>query len=261
MAFVMTRDNIIERALELAGLKSVGTPAQLQWVLVGADELNGIIEELNSIMTSSLQMEWKYAALTDSDVVSNGGKSYKCIKSNLSSADSEPGVGSIADFYWVETTDTPSGAWVTATSYNSISDFTLPSGVFDIVTLFLQDGQTKYDPLILSDFHEYDSWDVTQEGIPQYYYIDHNAGKIYFDFSPDMTTPILKYLVVNGLATMDTASEEPAYTSGFYRYLMYALGAAMANYNPSLNPLVQQNLERQSEKAYNKIKKRDFHRS
>ena len=262
MTWTMTRDNIIGRALEISGLKSLAVAAQSYHILAAADELNGIIEGLNSKSVADIQLEWVTKTLTASSVVTNGGKTYTCFLPHTASATDEPGVGAYSDKYWKET-GTGGSAWVSGTAYTTIGVFDLGSDTLDVLVANIQDGDTQYKPMRAIDHLTWfgGNSSKTDLGLPMEYYIDFSSTpRMYLYFVPDKTTYLVHYYRVKSLLTLDDATSETELDHGWYHYLKLQLAALMGNYNQAMSTTKRLDLENQAKEALKDAKSRSFYR-
>jgi uncharacterized membrane protein YdcZ (DUF606 family) len=243
----------------MAGLKSINVSAQLAQVVLAADELNGILEELNSTIVTPIQLEWVTQGLTASSVVSVSGIFYTCFYSHTSGTTTQPGVGTNWESYWYVGGSSGS-AWVTSTAYTAIGDFTLGTDTLDVLSVHIQSGTLTYSPIEpLGLAHRQE--DRTAIGLPTGYYMTMTTTPtLYFNYQPDDVTYLVHYLRLKALLSLDDPTSTTELDKGWYNYLRYALAANVGNYNQALPIQKRQDLERQSEKALLRTKARDFYR-
>ena len=259
MAWTMTRDDLISRALEMAGLKSLSVSPQVAQVALAADELNGILEELNSTVVTPIQLQWIAKTLTASSVVASNGTFYTCFHSHTSAAITEPGIGAASEQYWIERGSAGS-AWTVSTAYSANGDFTLATDTRDILFMNIQSGETTYDAL---KSNGYFTREICRSviGLPTSYYICLTATpRVFLDYQPDDLNYIIHYLRVKSLLSLDAGASETELDKGWYNYLRFALAAAVGNYNMTLPVQRRQDLERQAASALVKARNRDFYR-
>jgi hypothetical protein len=116
MAWDLTRNKIISRALRLIGAVPQGDSPFADQLADGSDALNSLMKSFNvgtklwKVRTYSLQ-------LNDTDsVIGSDGYIYDCLRGHTSSSDTQPITGNEYQSLWNKT-DTNYNAWATGTDY------------------------------------------------------------------------------------------------------------------------------------------------
>lgn len=121
MAWDLTRNKIIKRALRLIGAIAQGDEPYAEQLSEGSEALNAFIKSFN-IGSKLWKVRWYSRTLetTTENIVGSNGKIYNCIRGHISSADNCPVTGSEHQSFWQETGEEFS-IWTTGSGY-SIGD-------------------------------------------------------------------------------------------------------------------------------------------
>jgi hypothetical protein len=182
--FTLTRDDIITEALEYLDALSTGASVPTADTTSANRTFNMFVKALQLEGVNLWTRTWTQKDLGSPSVVTNGGTDYYCVRSHTSSASTEPGVGSNWTTYWETTNETSGGAWVTATAYNFIGDFTLDATYINVDQAVIREpvNGKNYDyPMTISPFGGY--LDVankvsTTRGVPRKMFLDRQLAAI-----------------------------------------------------------------------------------
>ena len=193
-----TRNEVINRALRIVGASFNGRSPTATEQANASEALNSLMKSLQAEGTRLWTMSNSTQTLTASSIVDGtDGNVYKCMKSHTSSTDDKPITGGEYTTYWFLSSGT-SAAWANATSYNSISDFTMTSDVIGIENAFVREGNLDYGLRIIS-YEEYmDLNDKTTTGRPTSLAVDWawSTRTAYLYPTPDLTTYVIHYRAV-----------------------------------------------------------------
>jgi hypothetical protein len=232
--------------------------------LIAANCLQSILEELNSTVSTDLQIEWVTQSLTaSSEVIGDDGNNYRCILPHTSAtATNKPITGSEWEKYWV-LGDSSGVAWVDSTDYTSIGVFSPDSDTLDILAMYMQDGADTYSPMTpLSDISFHGGvQDKSDMGMPEAFFFDVPNTRVFLVYQPDSARYLVHYLRVKAIASMDDADSTVALDKGWYRPLIYKLAADVMDYNPAALLPNKQYITAKAEIAFKNAKKRSFYRS
>jgi hypothetical protein len=207
--WTLTRDDIIAQALEDIQVVKVNETPNSDQLTVASRRLNGIVKRLQNEDIFLWTREWVTQTFTASDAVTNNSTVYRCIKGHTSSATDEPGVGADWSTYWVEDSSvTSGGAWVTATGYTSVGDFTVAADTIGIDRMFIRDGENDYDVDIVSMAEYMGILTKHNEGKPTKAVFDRQSTPIVYLYKqPDTTDYVLHYARVRKLQDFDAGSD------------------------------------------------------
>lgn len=207
--WTLDRDEVIAQALEdLQVIKPGDTPTADQ-LTAGGRRLNGIVKRLQNDDIYLWTREEVTQTFTTSEAVTSNSTTYRCIKGHTSSATDEPGVGADWSTYWVEdTTATSGGAWVTATGYASIGDFTVAADTIGIENAFIRDGESDYSVEIISMKEYRGILTKSNEGRPNRMVFDRQLTPVvYTYYQSDSTDYVLHYARVRKMQDFDAGSD------------------------------------------------------
>lgn len=261
------RNGIIDRALHMAKIVTVGNPSPLYWVNEAADQLQSIIESLNNEGFDVLKTRWtKYNFQASSQVTAASGTIYTCREGHTSTAEDEPEVGANFMSYWYPQ-GTIGGTWSLGTKYNAIGDFDLNDDTLEVVNAFIrQPDGTDDNPLSIINEDEYMGIeDKYSFGLPYYMYINYNTDNFiphaYLYYQPDVTTYILNCLEVRKMEACDTAASTPEIQKRFYNYIIHQLAYDLSKIGGLLNETAKSRLQADAAKLFYEAKKFHFYQS
>ncbi len=209
--WTMTRDQLIEDALQDIGALGQGQTASAAQVSEASTVLNRIVKNWQAEGIRLWTIDWKTKTFTASSVVTNGGDTYTCIRSHTSSASNEPGVGADWTTYWKKT-GTGGSAWATSTSYSAIGDFTVDSDTIGIDRAFIRYNNVDY-PVEIIGRDEYASIpDKSATGRPTKLWFEmklDGSSVVYLYPQPDKTDYVLHYFRVRKLEDFDNSGDTP----------------------------------------------------
>ena len=161
--FVLTRNQIIDIAYEVIGVKGQNNALTAEQVTKGSNLLNGMVKNLAAEEVYLWNQSWINIELHAADVVSNGGKDYEAIRNNDSTADNEPGVGPFWESFWTLLTTTTGAAWVLGQSYVAQGNYFLDSNIIgiDLARVKQGDGYVPLQPLSQADYFALGNPNVT----------------------------------------------------------------------------------------------------
>jgi len=226
MAWAPTRNELIAAALRKIGILAEGESASTNQTTEGTFEIQALVTSLQS---EGIGVQYKVWTLpttnTATSTKTNGGKTYRCIRSHTSAAASEPGVGADWQQYWVEATGTGT-AWALAQAYTTMGDFALTGIVLPLNAYYRLDG-AEYELEILSDNQYGALANKGAVGAPQAFYFNPGAGKAYLYPQPDSANYDIRLNVISAATALDTdvATDFPIRANQLLVYcLAYELG-------------------------------------
>jgi len=233
--FTVTRDDIIKASLRILGGIGAGeTPSTAQTTEAG-EALNMLCKAMPNDGKNLWTRAWIQVTLSDTDIVSNGGSNYYCVKSHTSGSTTEPGVGANWTSVWEITTDTAGGAWSTSTAYNYIGDFSMPSGYNGVEQAFVREKNgssvSDYD-LVMSSWGDYLSIidKRTSGGIPTSVYFDEglstNTGYLYP--TPEDTDQVVHVMAIRTIEDFDSSTDNPDFPANWFEVLKFGLAYRLA---------------------------------
>jgi len=138
------RDDIIIRALQKVHAISFGDIPRPSQMDGAADILNSIVKNLQLKGIRLWTVEQATQVLqTSSVVLGSDGNMYTCHKTHTSSPTTQPVSGAEWSTYWT-LAGTGGGAWVDATAYTSIADFTVAADTLGIDNMFYRFNDTDF---------------------------------------------------------------------------------------------------------------------
>lgn len=243
--YSVTGNDITRRALRIVGVIPEGDEPTAEQLLSGRAALNGLVKSWLDIGVKLWAALWAVKVLAASSTVTVSAVKYRCIKAHTSSAagvaGDEPGVGANWPLYWVvdsTISGTPS-AWVTATGYTSIGEFTPATGTYTIERAFVRTLANVDTPLCLTSRAAFSMPENrTKLGTPEILWLDRQltTPKCYLWPIPDAATYQIHYLYTRILEDFDAAANTPDFPQSWYDALVYGLAANLSDeYQTPLN--------------------------
>ncbi|MCK5607965.1 hypothetical protein KAR91_39155 [Candidatus Pacearchaeota archaeon] len=204
--WTLTRDEIIRQAMEDIGAIDVGNSPSTEEIAVGSRRLNGIVKRLQHNHVALWTLEQAQQTLTPSSGVTNGGTTYRCILSHTSAADNEPGVGGNWTTFWFEDGNANSPtAWLTATAYSSVGDFTVDADTIGIDFAFLRENNADYPIEIITREDYSNILTKYDEGKAYKLVFDRQViPRCYLYYQPDNFDHVIHYTRVRKLEDFDS---------------------------------------------------------
>lgn len=117
MAWDLTRNKIIKRALRIVGATAQGDEPRAEQLSEASDALNAFLKSFN-IGTKLWKVRWysKTLETTTTNIVGTDGNIYDCIRGHVASTDNCPATGSEYQSFW-KANGTSFDAWATGTDY------------------------------------------------------------------------------------------------------------------------------------------------
>lgn len=226
MAWAPTRNELIAAALRKIGILQEGQSANTNQTTEGTFEIQALV---NSLQNEGIGIHYKTWTLpttnTSTSTKTNGGVTYRCIRSHTSAAGNEPGVGADWQQYWVEATGTGT-AWALAQSYTTMGDFSL-TGIVCLMNAYYRYDEAEYELSLLSDQQYGALNNKGTTGAPEGIYYNPNLGKAYLYPQPDSANYDIRLNVITAatdLAT-DVATDFPVRANQMLVYcLAWELG-------------------------------------
>lgn len=228
--FNLTRNQILFKACRLAGVLEQGETPEPDMLDTAADWLNLTIKDLEVHRKKLWAVERIQVQVSKSDQVTNNDEVYYCIQSHTSSATTEPGVGAQWEDYWYNSevlADTTPDAWALSTDYENGGEITVPEGTTSIERAVIREDDSDYPVKIINRFGEISIQDKWETDRPCALRFDRTNQKIFLYYIPD-DTYTLTYDRIRLLADIDTASGNPDVPVTLLSYLIYEVGACMA---------------------------------
>lgn len=232
--WVMTEQQIINRALRIVGAQGNGDTADSNTYSDARLVLNGIIQSLINEGVSLFKREWTTQALsTLSSVSGSDGNSYYCIKPHTAGADDEPGVGDNAQEYWVVGGSSLT-SWVSGGAYTSSNQFTFTNDIVDIEKMFARDGGYDYQiqKINFDTFFELDSKSKSTTTYPTHFAIENrlNNSIVHLYPMPIADSDVqLHLLVTKRYYDSDTTGENLDFPSEALEMMTYLLASRLAD--------------------------------
>jgi hypothetical protein len=228
-----TRDQIITRALRIAGAISMGDTPGSDAINNCAEALNAIVKQLQTRGVRLWTCEWlaKYTSNAD-QIIGTDGKNYTCVKYMASaSAGNEPIVGSLWTQYW--TLLGASGAsWVANLSYNPINAWQTPSNVLEIEKMFIRDTDNDDRQVDRVGWKEYlDIENKYTSNLPTKYVLDKGltATTVHFNTIPNDSSYTIHYLAITKLEDFSSSADTPDFPTKYIEMLTWALASRLAS--------------------------------
>ena len=117
MAWDLTRNKVIKRALRMIGVIAQGDEPYAEQLSEGSDALNALIKSIN-IGTKLWKVRWysKTLETTTTNILGSDGVIYDCLRGHTSSSDTCPITGSEYQAFW-DANGTSFTIWTTGTDY------------------------------------------------------------------------------------------------------------------------------------------------
>lgn len=204
--WTLTRDGIIQQAFEDIGVISENETPSPEKLALGSRRLNAIVKQLQHDHVHLWTLEQAQQTFTPSDGVTNGETTYRCILSHTSAADNEPGVGGNWTTFWFPDVSANSPvAWVTATDYSSVGDFTVAEDTIGIQHVFLRENSADYPVEVITREDYSNILTKYDEGKAYKLVFDRQiTPRCYLYYQPDNFDHVLHYTRVRKLEDFDS---------------------------------------------------------
>ena len=229
--YVQTAAQIISAAFQKTGLLAEEQLLNNNQFDRGLVSLGNIINFLAEKEVLPWFMTWGTQGLTASSAVSSGGKYYRCIRSHVSAAGTQPETGSLWTDVWYEDSSVSGSAvpWIAATSYSCIADFLFQSANAVMQSFFRYQGRDY--PVKIRQFCEFlvpeEKW---RTGIPEFLFFDRlGTYRLYLNPIPEFTVGILHLLYINHLPEPEIGADPAPIPPGWIDPLTYLLAANVAD--------------------------------
>lgn len=210
-SFTETRDQIIQNVLEICKAISIGSTPDTVKVNMVSNAMNTLAKYWLSEGIRLWTMEWVTQTFAESSTVSNGGKGYRCIRSNISSTTDQPGIGANYTTFWIEdSTAIGAPAWQISTPYSSVGNFTVSADTVGIEKAFIRNTINDQNVEIISKFDYMGITNKTDQGRPTQLFFDLKLiPVIYLYPQPNTLTDVLHYLRIRKLQDFNNATDNP----------------------------------------------------
>lgn len=231
MAWLQTRNQIINRALRIIGVVAQGETPSAEQYSESTVALNALLLSLSNEDIKLWKREWLTKTLTASTVITGtDGLNYTCIRSHTSSAANMPITGTEWTMYWKQT-GVSGVAWVTATAYTAIGDFLLDADAIKVLKFMSRLNGTDHD-IEMVDYDRYLSESAKDQtsSYPSYVWLDrHIDQRAYLWPQPIDTNTTIHYYADKVIPELANASDNPDTHGKLYDLLSYTLAANLAD--------------------------------
>lgn len=231
MAWLQTRNQIINRALRIIGVVAQGETPSAEQYSESTVALNALLLSLSNEDIKLWKREWLTKTLTASNVVTGtDGLNYTCIRSHTSAAANRPITGSEWPMYWNQS-GTGGSAWTTATSYSSIGDFLIDVDAIKVLKFMTRLNGSEHD-IEMVDYERYleqsQKWQT--DTYPTMVWLDrHINQRAYLWPQPIDTSSVVHYFADVVIPELANASDNPDTHGKLYDLLSYTLAANLAD--------------------------------
>jgi len=234
MAYSRTRNQIINSAIKNVRLLAFGQNPPDDLVAECSRRLNDIIKSYQ--IASHIKLwkdDWATQTLTESSaVIGSDGNNYRCVKGHTSSADNEPITGADWSTYWILDEGVTGVAWVTATAYTTIAEFSPGVDTLQIKDAFYRDTNGydyKLKVVTLQEYFEISDkrW-VSDPCILAFH--EALTPICYLYPHPRETTFVIHYLREKALIDFTGIASTPDFPDRWIYALIWALSADLSSY-------------------------------
>ena len=249
--WVRTRDQIITRALRLAGAVSMGDTPSSSAITEATEALNAIVKHLQTRGVRLWTQDWIEKYVSNGDQVSVSGDVYYCIKDGSGLDARAPETGSMWTMYWKS--GGASGDTIDSTvSYSCPNIFYPASNVLDIEKMFIRDDDTDYDVDKVT-FREYLTIpDKYQSAMPERFAFEHATGRVHLYPVPDDYSYVIYYLATTSLEDFDSSGDVPDFPVRYIDMLTWMLASRLAS-EKRLTIAERQYIDGQAEKYWREV--------
>jgi hypothetical protein len=221
--FMMTRNQIIQKAYRKAGVVGEGEDMTAGMLNEAADDLNLIIKGLERYRRKLWALEDLQQAIDVPDCVNYGGNSYACQITHTSSTDHLPGT----DEYWVLIDeDTSLDDYADATAYTG-SSFLVDASTTAIERARYTESIRSYPLDMMNRFEDNQVAERTTQSTPEGLYFDRPNSRVYLYPVPNRALT-LEFTRIRLLDDLVTAGGFPDVPVTLLSYLIYELAAEIA---------------------------------
>lgn len=254
----LTATKIINSALRKLNVQDELAVASGKRMQTALEALNVATKALQDRHIFLWTIKWVQKTFTaSSEVTGSDGSIYTCILSHTSASTNKPITGANWTTYWVLRGDT-GGAWVDATDYSSIGDFSLEDTDLDIMSVKIRDGGNDYDVNLVSRQNYMDITSKDNLGRPYMLWLDRQLiPRCYLSYQPDNTDYVLHLQKVVKLQDFDKANNDPDVRASCLRTLIFGTAADLAFEYPSVSSKKRNDLKAEFEKSLLFFKKGD----
>ena len=219
--FNLSRDEIINAAYRVVGIAS---PTATQ-ITNAAQALNLIVKNWQGDDIFLWSQEWiQQTLIASSKILGTDGLDYECIKKHTSGSSTKPITGANYSSYWKQLTTATADAWVTATGYISVCNYTLDQKIVSIEKAFLRRDEVDYSLNLYSQEGYLGISDKYVSGQPSGIWFNRLLTPEIFIYPlPENTTDVIHMLAVNKLNDFDATGDNADLNAGWLRALKWAL--------------------------------------
>jgi hypothetical protein len=227
--WVRTRDQIITRALRIAGAVSMGDTPSSDAITEATEALNSIVKYLQTKGVRLWSQDWVNKYVSNTDQCSVDGTNYYCIRDGSGTDARSPETGSMWTMYWKEGGE--SGASIDSTvSYSAANMFYPASNVLDIDKMFIRDDDTDYE-LEKITVREYMAIeDKYPSSVPTKFCMEHGmTTRVHLYPVPDDYSYVIYYLATTSLEDFDSSGDLPDFPVRYIELLTWMLASRISS--------------------------------
>jgi len=262
--FELNTDQICTEALEMNGAVPAGNNPTQANLESAKRSLNAIVKAKSGSMKMLFKVEETVLPLVASSVVlGTDGFDYECIKPHISAADTRPVTGAKYQAYWKKLATATGGAWVTATSYKSISSVELDDDVVGVGNGVSRLGvvdTTIYTHITKEEYSRYGN--KTTKGTTNNLFFQRRRqpiiggtgteakNRVFLYPYPDSTTPVIVLETYRFAEDFNIAANTPDFLQEYTQWLTFELAVKMHFKLHNLDPAEFSQLKKERDSIF-----------